>query len=140
MASTLAFTDSRISTSAQSDGPGGTVAIKADTMTVRNTTRAGVPDRRGIHSDTQSSGNAGSVNIQAGSLTVSGIGAGIKSDALAGSTGEAGSVAINARTLELYSGADIGSDTFSSWSGRLGDGSGGPDAHRWRRTFRLYGP
>ena len=69
MAGTLAFTDSRISTSAQSDGPGGTVAIKADTMTVLNTTAAGVPARRGIHSDTQSAGSAGAVNIQAGSLT-----------------------------------------------------------------------
>ena len=114
MASNLAFDDSRISASAGGAGPGGTVAIKADnTMTVRNSRAAGVPDRRGIHSDTRSSGDAGAVNIQAESLMLSGSGAVIKSDALAGSTGKAGSVAISAGTLELYSGGNIGSDTFS---------------------------
>src|SRR3954451_6968411 len=87
-------------------------------MTVSNTGAAGGLDRRGIHSDTWSSGDAGAVNIQAGSLTVSG-GASIKSDAQDGSAGKAGRVAINAGTLELRSGGIIGSDTFSAGQGGL---------------------
>jgi filamentous hemagglutinin family protein len=116
-AGNLAFTDSRISASAGGTGPGGTIAIKADTMTVLNSGAAGVPDRHGIHSDTRSAGDAGAVNIQAGSLTVSGSGAGITSDALAGSTGKAGSVAINSGTLTLSQGGGIRSDTWAGSSG-----------------------
>ena len=113
MADTLAFTDSRISASAGGTGPGGTVAIKADTMAVRNSSTAGVPERRGIHSDTRSSGNAGAVNIRAGSLTVAGSGAGITSDAQSGSTGKAGSVTIDADTITLSQGGGIRSDTWA---------------------------
>ena len=114
MADTLAFTDSRISASAGGTGPGGTVAIKADTMAVRNSSTAGVPERRGIDSDTRSSGNAGAVNIRAGSLTVAGSGAGITSDAQSGSTGKAGSVTINADTITLSQG---GGTAVDAWAG-----------------------
>jgi filamentous hemagglutinin family protein len=113
MASHLALGDSRISADTRSAAPGGAVTIKAGTMMVRNLDTTGVLDRRGIHSDTRSSGSAGAVNIQARSLTISGNGASITSDAQIGSTGAAGSVSIDAGTLTLSQGGGIRSDTWA---------------------------
>lgn len=83
-------------------------------------TVAGLLEMRGqseISTNTYTAGNAGSISIGAGSMSVDGGDdfAGVYSLALAGSTGNAGTISITvADSLALTRGADVNSSTLSS--------------------------
>ncbi|OGA69606.1 MAG: hypothetical protein A3G81_29830, partial [Betaproteobacteria bacterium RIFCSPLOWO2_12_FULL_65_14] len=103
---------SRIQSSSTSTAGAGTVDV-AVTADLSLSTGAQ------ISSSTESSGHAGSVKVNAGSVTIDGQGSnlftGITSDAIAGSTGNAGSVeAIAKGSLSLANGGAISSSTYGA--------------------------
>lgn len=91
-------------------GNGGTVAVRAGHVEVRN--------GGAIASSTFSAGNAGSVLVEADRLLISGDGAvgltGIASRALPGAKGQGGKVSVIAGELKLQGGGVIGAETFAA--------------------------
>jgi filamentous hemagglutinin family protein len=91
-------------------GPGGTVTVIANSLTVQNGSQ--------IASSTAGPGNGGSVQITAdGPLTLSGPGSGIISSATSVASGFAGSVSVNAAQIAVTSGGEIASTTAGSGVG-----------------------
>jgi filamentous hemagglutinin family protein len=101
-------------------GRAGTVSIRTDNLTIfSETDRTG--NFTGISSATSGSGNAGTVNIWTGILSAFGepstrdvFTAGILTDALAGSSGNAGEVVVDADKVTLRGAGVIRSATWAS--------------------------
>jgi filamentous hemagglutinin family protein len=111
----LSIENSRVSTEAQSSGRGGTMIVRADEMVVRNTNTTVTASPRGMHSDTNSRGDAGLVNVQADRLFISGPDAVITSDARTNSTGgNAGTVNIQADRLIIRGDGSLYTTAISS--------------------------
>lgn len=93
-----------------SSGNAGTIDIKTDTLTVQSAGK--------ISSDTQGSGNGGDISISAKNIYLDGQTSQqktlIASDALSGSSGNAGTVTVNTNTLDIKNKAQISSDTYAS--------------------------
>jgi filamentous hemagglutinin family protein len=98
-----------ISSTTYAEGNAGTVSIETATLDLKNDGQ--------ISSLTFAKGNAGNVNVSTDTLTITGqnssaITTGIFSQAEA-DTGNAGHVAVQAKTIELSSGGQVSSSTFS---------------------------
>lgn len=93
-----------------SSGYAGTINVKTDTLTIQSTGK--------ISSDTQGSGNGGDISISAKNVYLDGKTSQqktlIASDALSGSSGNAGTVTVNTNTLDIKNKAQISSDTYAS--------------------------
>jgi filamentous hemagglutinin family protein len=92
-----------------SSGNAGTINIKTDSLTVQSAGK--------ISSDTQGSGNGGDISISAKNIYLDGKTSQqktlIASDALSGSSGNAGTVTVNTNTLDIKNKAQISSDTYA---------------------------
>ncbi len=92
-----------------SSGNAGTINVKTDSLTVQSAGK--------ISSDTQGSGNGGDISISANNIYLDGKTSQqktlIASDALSGSTGNAGTVTVNTNTLDIKNKAQISSDTYA---------------------------
>ncbi|MGH7095774.1 MAG: beta strand repeat-containing protein, partial [Stellaceae bacterium] len=105
-----------ISTTTFGAGDAGRVTVSADTLTLSSI--------GGIASSTQGAGNGGNVTVDvAGLLAIDGesgiFNSGIGSQALPGSTGNAGRVVVSAGALSLTNGGIISTTTFAP--GNAGD-------------------
>jgi len=98
-----------------SSGNAGTININTDTLTIQSAGK--------ISSDTQGSGNGGDIFISAQNIYLDGKTSQqktlIASDALSGSSGNAGTVTVNTKTLDIKNKAQISSDTYTG--GNAGD-------------------
>jgi filamentous hemagglutinin family protein len=92
-----------------SSGNAGTINIKTDTLTIQSAGK--------ISSDTQGSGNGGDISITAKNIYLDGKTSQqktlIASDALSGSSGNAGTVTVNTNILDIKNKAQISSDTYA---------------------------
>jgi len=103
----------RIYTATESPGNGGPITVKADHLLL---TGGDPANTTAIFSGTFGLGNGGPITISADRLLVSGNSV-IASSAQTTSTGQAGSVAVIARELELRDGGWIASNTRGSGDG-----------------------
>jgi filamentous hemagglutinin family protein len=101
-------------------GQAGTVSIRTGNFIISSETDR-TRNFTGISSATEGRGNAGTVNVRTSSLSASGepstlnvVTAGILTDALAGSSGNAGEVMVNADKLTLRRAGVIRSATWAS--------------------------
>ena len=106
---TISGTDTRISTNnnagSQADVSDGTISIASSASTVVS---AGAQ----ISSNTQGTGNAGSITIDSGSsILITGNGSSVTSNAIAGSSGDAGNVTLT--TEGSTGGTDVNTDTIT---------------------------
>ena len=105
-------TSSGISSDSEGDGPAGTVFVHAKYVFMSR--------GAAIDTDADDIGRAGDVSVVAGTLKVDGRGTNgqsfISSDTLADDM-PAGDVRIHARTVEMFNGADISSDTYYAGNG-----------------------
>ena len=109
-----------ISSNTLGPGQAGTVSIRAGNLIISSETD-GTKIFTGISSVTGGSGNAGVINVRAGNLSASGepstpnvVTAGIVTDALATSSGDAGEIVVDADKLTLRGAGVIRSATWAS--------------------------
>jgi len=92
-----------------SSGYAGTINVKTDSLTIQSAGK--------ISSDTQGSGNGGDISVSAKNIYLDGKTSQqktlIASDALSGSSGNAGTVTVNTDTLDIKNKAQISSDTYA---------------------------
>ncbi len=104
-----------ISASAQkgSQANGGDVTVRAGTLEIL--------DGATITADTSSTGRGGNILVVTDRLRMSGedspYSTGVFSEALPGSTGDAGNITLQSRNLEMKNGAQIGARTFDAGQG-----------------------
>ena len=106
----VAGTQIAASATGPNSGPGGSVTVNANALTVEGGAQ--------IASSTAGPGNGGSVQITAqGPLTLTDPGSGITASATSTASGSAGSVIVNAPQISLMSGAEIASTTAGTGAG-----------------------
>jgi filamentous hemagglutinin family protein len=112
-ASSLAVSNSAVTTDVLGSGRGGTARVKANHLVIRN---GGY-----ISSNTYADGSAGTVVVDADRLLISRAGAvtftGISSAAAKQSTGSAGQVSVAAGELQISDGGQINASTGSTGAG-----------------------
>ncbi|MBG1262893.1 filamentous hemagglutinin N-terminal domain-containing protein, partial [Nostoc commune] len=95
----------QVSANTRSQGEGGTLSVTADSIQLIGTNGE---SRSGLLVGTQATGNAGNLNIETGQLIVQ-DGARISASTSKESTGEGGTVSVNADSIQLIGTSQMGS-------------------------------